>query len=98
YSDRENSVMAFRRLSDDPAQQLTIVLNFTPVVRCGYHIGVPEAGEWKEVFNTDDLRYGGSGVLNGTVRTHDSAFHGLPQSLSLVLPPLGMVILKPARS
>ena len=98
YSDRENSVMAFRRLTDDPSKQLTVVINFTPVVRYGYHIGVPTAGEWQEVFNTDDHRYCGSGVLNGTLRAVDTGFHGQAQSLSLALPPLGMVILKPAHS
>jgi len=94
YSDRENSVMAFRRLSDDPAQQLVVVINFTPVVRYDYRIGVPFGGEWNEIFNSDDLAYAGSGVLNGNKTAKDDGYHGQSHSLVLNLPPLAVSIFK----
>lgn len=94
YSDRENSVIAFRRLSDIPADQLLVIMNFTPIVRHGYHIGVPASGDWEEVFNSDQIEYGGSGVSNGIVKTVNYGFHGQPQSVSIALPPLAMVIYK----
>ena len=94
YSDRENSVMAFMRFSDRQEDQLVVVINFTPIVRFQYHIGVPQPGEWKEIFNNDDLRYGGSGVCNGTLTTTGQPFHGQAQSLSLTLPPLALTIFK----
>jgi 1,4-alpha-glucan branching enzyme len=94
YSDRENSVIAFRRITDDPKDQLLVVLNFTPLVRHRYHIGVPVAGDWEEVFNSDHSDYCGSGVCNGIVTTVNYGFHGQPQSISIALPPLAMVVFK----
>jgi len=94
YSDRENSVIAFRRLSDDPKDQLLVVLNFTPMVRHDYHIGAPVSGDWEEVFNSDHPDYGGSGVCSGTLSTVHYGFHGQPQSISVALPPLAMVVYK----
>ena len=70
-------------------------LNFTPVVREGYRIGVPEPGAFHEVINSDSLFYGGSNVGNaGFVPTKDGPHHGHNQYLSLVLPPLGCLILR----
>jgi len=94
YSDRENSVIAFRRLSEDPKDQLLVALNFTPMVRHRYHIGAPASGDWEEVFNSDHPDYGGSGVCNGTVSTINYGFHGQSQSISVALPPLAMVVYK----
>ena len=94
YSDRENSVIAFRRITDDPKDQLLVVLNFTTLVRHRYHIGVPVAGDWEEVFNSDHSDYCGSGVCNGIVTTVNYGFHGQPQSISIALPPLAMVVFK----
>ena len=71
------------------------IVNWTPIVRDSYRIGLPRAGRWREVINTDDPRYGGSGVtLGGGIDTEDVAAHGFPQSISMRLPPLGVVILK----
>jgi len=97
YSDRENSVICFRRHAIDPMDQLLVVINFTPVVRHGYHIGVPIAGEWTELLCTDEPRFGGSGVTNGALATVDHAFHGHPQSLAISLPPLAVTTFKPKR-
>ncbi len=92
--DMENSVVSFlRRGNKDLA---IVVCNFTPVVRHSYRIGVPEGGTYEETLNTDDIRYGGSGVGNGEgVSAERAPAHGQPYSLSLTLPPLATVVLKP---
>lgn len=65
-----------------------VVCNFTPVVRHGYRIGVPQGGTYHEALNTDEARYGGSGVGNGEggVAAEEISAHGRPYSLSLTLP------------
>ena len=94
--DMENSMVSFlRRGNKDLA---IVVCNFTPVVRHGYRIGVPEGGTYEEALNTDDTRYGGSGVGNsGGVSVEKVPSHGQPYSVSLTLPPLATMILKKAR-
>ncbi|MCV6796556.1 1,4-alpha-glucan branching protein GlgB [Achromobacter ruhlandii] len=85
--DADNSVVAFLRT--DGATQLLAVCNFTPVARGGYRVGVPLAGRWDEVLNTDAGVYGGAGIGNlGQARTGPEAAHGHAQSLLLTLPPL----------
>jgi 1,4-alpha-glucan branching enzyme len=77
-----------------PGQTLVIVMNFTPVVHYDYRIGAPVPGRYREVLNSDDLRYAGSGVRNPQhVFSEEHGCHGRPQSLRLTLPPLGGVIL-----
>ena len=92
--DAASSVYAFLRVSDD-GDPLLFVANFTPVVRSNYRIGVPVAGAWDEMLNSDDLLYGGSGVMNGTVIADEISTHGYDQSLELALPPLAAIFLKP---
>jgi 1,4-alpha-glucan branching enzyme len=76
-----------------------MVFNFTPVPRGPYRLGVPSAGRYKEVLNTDSTLYGGSGVGNaGGADTLPSPSHGFARSLSLILPPLGCLLLAPERS
>lgn len=94
YADRENSVMAFRRLSENPTEQLVVVLNFTPVVRYQYRIGVPIAGVWKEIFCSDATDFGGSGISNESCLASSDAIHGQAQSISLTLPPLAVSVFK----
>jgi 1,4-alpha-glucan branching enzyme len=95
--DNEQSVVAYLRKSSDADDVVLVVVNFTPVPRSGYRIGVPQRGFWKEVLNSDATVYGGSGVGNyGGVWSDDWAKHGHDQSISLTLPPLSMVILKAA--
>src|SRR5690606_3833986 len=60
--DREQSVISFLRRGYASAEELIIVCNFTPVVRQQYRIGVPQSGVYREIFNSDDEAYGGSGV------------------------------------
>jgi 1,4-alpha-glucan branching enzyme len=95
YGDRENSVMAFQRKADNKEDLLIVVCNFTPELRYHYRIGVPYRGLWKEVFNTDDSKYNGSGNLNsGLMTTSPVKYHGGDYSISLTLPPLGITVLK----
>ena len=72
-----------------------MVVNFTPVPRSGYRIGVPEPGWYREILNSDAALYGGGNMGNGGgVDSEPVAAHGHGQSLSLVVPPLGCVLLK----
>jgi 1,4-alpha-glucan branching enzyme len=93
-NDTEQSVYAFLRLGHACAP-IVAVCNFTPVVRHGYRVGVPHAGRYAELVNSDAHCYGGSDAGNGgSVRAEAEACHGRPYSLSLTLPPLAALILK----
>lgn len=95
YSDRENSVMAFQRKSDKKEDTLLVICNFTPQALQHYRLGVPYRGYWKEVFNSDNLKYGGSGVLNhGELLTAPIKYHHQDYSISITLPPLAMTVVK----
>jgi 1,4-alpha-glucan branching enzyme len=94
FGDSEQSVITYRRTDGD--QDLVFVINFTPVPRHDYRIGVPSDGAWHERLNSDAAEYSGSGVGNGgQIETDDIAHHGHAASLSLTLPPLGALILEP---
>jgi 1,4-alpha-glucan branching enzyme len=94
--DVDNGVICFLR-RQAAADQLVFVLNLTPVVRRGYRVGVPRPGAYREVLNTDAQVYGGSNVGNaGEVPSRPQAWHGYADSVELVLPPLGMLVLEPA--
>jgi 1,4-alpha-glucan branching enzyme len=93
--DWENSVLAFIRRARDPANSVVVICNFTPVVREHYRIGVPGAGFYRELLNTDADIYGGSNVGNeGGVWARPEPHGGRPYHLSLRLPPLATIILK----
>jgi 1,4-alpha-glucan branching enzyme len=93
--DRANSVFAFLRKGGDGAAPLLAISNMTPVPRHNYRIGVPRAGAWREVLNTDSAYYGGSNVGNaGLMTTTPHAAHGNAQSLTLVLPPLATILFR----
>lgn len=74
-----------------------MIVNFTPVPRHGYRIGVPRGGEYREVFNSDAGIYGGSNLGNGGQRlqAEELPWMNQPYSLSLTLPPLAGLIVKP---
>ena len=96
-ADRENSVLSYVRR--DGEDHVVVVLNLTPVPRDHYRIGAPAAGEYRLLLSSDDMRYGGSGFgVVESVRTEPAPFHGYPQSVVLGLPPLGAVVLAPARA
>ena len=92
--DRDNSVIAFLRRGREAGEFVVVVCNFTPEVRKGYHIGVPEAGCYREILNTDGEIYGGSGVGNDSVTAIDYQGHGFAHSLDLTLPPLAVIVLR----
>ncbi|HKI85696.1 MAG TPA: 1,4-alpha-glucan branching protein GlgB [Thermoanaerobaculia bacterium] len=92
-SDTENSVLAFMR-HNRGLERVLCVFNFTPVVRHNYRLGVPVAGTWSEILNTDAEAYGGTGQGNlGEVEAAPAPRHGRPHSLTLTLPPLAAVFL-----
>ncbi|MDB4458989.1 1,4-alpha-glucan branching protein GlgB [bacterium] len=92
-TDHGNSVLIYVRRNQGSGKQLIKVLNLTPVPREGYRIGLPTAGLWKEVINTDAKIYGGSDFGNPDgVQTVDAPLHGQPHSGSFSLPPLSAVI------
>jgi 1,4-alpha-glucan branching enzyme len=94
-NDNENSVVSLIRRARDPHDCSVVVVNFTPVPRLAYRVGVPEHGWYRELLNSDAAMYGGSNMGNGGgVMTEAVASHGHEQSLSLVVPPLGFVLLK----
>jgi 1,4-alpha-glucan branching enzyme len=93
--DRQNSVVSFLRRGRSADDPVIVVCNFTPVVRHGYRVGAPAEGRYEEVLNTDDPRYGGSGVGNGRLEAEAVPESGRPYSLPLTLPPLAAVMLKP---
>ncbi|WCT74306.1 1,4-alpha-glucan branching protein GlgB [Sphingomonas naphthae] len=93
--DRDNSVLVFRRASPYGAPPLLCAVNLTPVPRHHYRVGVGEAGRWSEIFNSDDTRYGGSGVRHpDSLATQPIPAHGQPQSLEITLPPLATILLR----
>ena len=95
FNDTENSVIAFLRKATSSSDAVVCVCNFTPVPRYGYRIGVPASGWYRELLNTDAFYYGGSNVgNNGGIQSIGSPCHGFPHSLTLTLPPLGMLLLK----
>jgi 1,4-alpha-glucan branching enzyme len=97
-TDNENSVISLLRRAADPADHIVMVLNFTPVVRSDYRVGVPQRGAYTEVFNSDAGLYGGSDVGNaGSALTELVPAHGFDQSLLLTLPPLGCLAFKPVK-
>ncbi|MGE0714941.1 MAG: 1,4-alpha-glucan branching protein GlgB [Alphaproteobacteria bacterium] len=92
--DVENSVFAFLRLDPRGAPPVLAVVNMTPMPRHDYRIGVPTAGRWNEIVNTDAARYGGSGVGNlGAADSIAIPSHGEQQALDLTLPPLATLLL-----
>jgi 1,4-alpha-glucan branching enzyme len=94
-NDNENSVVSIVRYAHDRRDCLVMIFNFTPVPRGGYRIGVPAAGRYRELLNSDATLYGGSNVGNGgSVDSEPVPSHGFEQSLTLMAPPLGCLMLK----
>ena len=86
--DSQQSVVAFLR-KDAAGKQILVVCNFNPVLREGYTLGAPVSGTYKEVLNSDDEAFGGSGAVhNKSVRTHKKPLHGFDQSITITLPPM----------
>ena len=97
HDDYTNSVIAFKR-TDKNGDEIVSVCNFQPIRRDEYCIGVPKYGLYGEVFNSDEERFGGSGVVNGNnIKTEVMKIHGFDQGLSLTLPPLSVIYLRCAK-
>ena len=97
HDDYTNSVIAFKR-TDKNGDEIVSVCNFQPIRRDEYCIGVPKYGLYDEVFNSDEERFGGSGVVNGNnIKTEVMKIHGFDQGLSLTLPPLSVIYLRCAK-
>ena len=95
-SDTENSVLSFVRQEPGGNKPLAVILNLTPVTRYRYRIGLPRAGKWLEVLNSDAAVYGGSNVgnLGGVVASPHKAHHQA-HSAEFTLPPLSIVVFQP---
>ena len=92
--DYTQSVIAFRRIGKD-GKEIIAVCNFVPVERENYRIGVPTPGIYTEIFNTDSVDYGGSGITNGdTIKSEKEPMHSCEESISLHLPPLSVIYLR----
>lgn len=97
HDDYTNSIIAFKR-TDKNGDEIVSVCNFQPIRRDEYCIGVPKYGLYDEVFNSDEERFGGSGVVNGNnIKTEVMKIHGFDQGLSLTLPPLSVIYLRCAK-
>ncbi len=97
FQDAQSSVVSFLRKGRDPQEIIVSVLNLTPTPRLGYRIGLPEAGDWKVILNTDAATYGGSGSgpkEGADYDAHHLPWHGKGFSIQLDLPPLGALMLK----
>jgi 1,4-alpha-glucan branching enzyme len=96
-NDHESSVISLIRRGHDAGEWIVGIFNWTPIVRESYRIGVPEAGYYEELLNSDAWPYGGSNVgNNGGLDADATPAHGHPFSLNLTLPPLGGIYLKRA--
>ena len=97
--DAERSVFTWLRFGAEDDLPVAVVVNFTPVVREAYRIGLPHPGVWREILNSDATAYGGSGVGNlGAVIAQDEPWQGFPASATLVLPPLATIWLQAEES
>jgi len=96
FHDVDSTVVSFLRKGKDKRNILLFICNFTPVPRSNYRVGVPFPGFYREILNSDSQMYGGSNMGNsGGVFAESLISHKKPYSLSLTLPPLSMLILKP---
>jgi len=90
-----DSILIYGRKGHDPKNDLVIVLNMTPNPHYGSRVGVPSEGSWKEIFNSDDKQFWGSGMGNTkAVKSDTEYWHGKENSILIDLPPLGAVVFK----
>ncbi len=92
---REDSIIAYVRHNKDSSDFLMVICNFTPVVRQSYRIGVPKAGRYYEILNSDSHFYAGSNVGNlDSIHSEEQESHGKPHSINVTIPPLSGIVLK----
>ncbi len=93
YDDNENSVLSFLRKGHDAKNDILVVCNFTPTVKENYKIGLSNPGQIKEIFNSDRLAYGGSGIINSeNIKMAEGSWNQREYSANITLPPLGIVV------
>ena len=91
--DADHSIIAFMRRAKESAEQLLVICNFTPVLYDNFKAGVPFAGRYKEIFNSDEEKYGGTGCLNkGQQQAKEVMWDGREYSITLDMPPFGICI------
>ncbi|MDX1499280.1 MAG: 1,4-alpha-glucan branching protein GlgB [Woeseiaceae bacterium] len=95
WDDRDNSTLSWIR-RDRHGGFIVCLVNMTPVVRRDHRFGVPAAGRYVELLNTDAAQYGGSGLHNAAIEAGDTGSHGRPFSIAVTLPALATLILAPA--
>jgi 1,4-alpha-glucan branching enzyme len=97
-SDAMNSILSYLRWGNN-GDHMVVVLNLTPVLRQNYRVGVPDSGEYIEVLNSDSEYYGGSNQGNGLepLTAEETPWNNRPHSLSLTLPPLSGIVLRPVK-
>lgn len=94
----DQSILSFIR-SDKAGNHLIFICNFTPEVYYDYHLGVPKAGSYKEVFNSDSTKFGGSGqIIEEEIFTSPESSHGFDQRVTIKIPPMATLVLKPVAS
>ena len=90
---RDESVISYRRF-DASGKEVTVILNFTPVERKNFRVGVASAGKYGVLLSSDSLRYGGSGIENGELDSEEIPSNGMENSIAVDLPPMGALILE----
>jgi 1,4-alpha-glucan branching enzyme len=93
--DAQRSILAFSRHAPSSGDTLFVICNFTPVVRHQYRLGVPTAGYYQEILNSDAQEYGGGGIVNeAQMEAMAIPSHQQPYSIEFTLPPLAVVFIK----
>jgi 1,4-alpha-glucan branching enzyme len=97
--DHANSVLSFLRQDAEHFHELVVIANLTPVPRPQYRVGLPRAGQWRELLNSDAAVYGGSNMGNsGGVMAAEKPCHNQPCSAEFILPPLSILVFRPERA
>lgn len=95
----DQSIFSFIRKGKREEEFLTVVCNFTGICYQDYRIGITAASEYREIFNSDQKEFGGSGMVNKEmIQAQEKPFHGKPFSVKLTIPPFGMLILRPEKT
>ena len=95
YNDYENSTLVYLRKGHKEEDDVVVILNMTPIPRDNFKIGLPRKGNLREVFNSDQKKYNGTGKFkNKELSAKKSPWHFRPYSTEISLPPLGMIALK----
>lgn len=95
FADADLSIISFIRKAKKDEDELIWIFNFTPVPHADYRFGLPHSGEYEEIFNSDESRFGGSNITNSKpLKTENISWHGFDQSHTINLPPLAFIVLK----